>query len=171
MNIQTGPTGCIVKGTIWDCNKEKLERQMRDYDAQLYLQWNPKKHYKMGCWEVRRRPTEKSVKDIAVYGGNTYVRVDYCESPLIHHVTDLPFLTPRVLEWLHKSDTSHNKQWVKDLEYDEAKFNAAKVAKNREDMLYQAKQYKTQIRAFKEMLLSGLNPARIAEYWNQGSKP
>lgn len=169
--IWVKPTGNIIKGHVLDVAVGPLVERLRDYDSQLYVRWNPRKLRGWGCWEIRRKPEELKVKDVAIYGGNTYVKLDYVEINLVHHILDVPFLNYSVLTKLKEMD-----RWVNDkrgadfserAEYYEAKYYEKLEDKAEEDRAYAIKQHKSQIRDFKEYILSGGNPYRLADVWNK----
>lgn len=176
MFIQLGATGRLIKGDVLDCNKTSLERAVRDYDAQLYFKWNPKKYHGYGCWELRRRPEKKTVSDVAEFDGHLIFKVDYVENDLENHVKDLGFLDYRVIDWLKTADTwkqvnyeasqaHRSAKWVKDLEDRESAHRDSLQAKVKSEALYGMRQNKTAIRQYKEAILSGTNPALLAKYW------
>jgi hypothetical protein len=64
----------------------------------------------------------------------------------------------------------NQKYFVDLLESREASHKEKEELRVRQEMQYHAKQYKNEFRQLKEEVLSGLNPARLADYWNkQGS--
>lgn len=174
--ITVGPVGKVVEGDVLDCNKANLERALKDYDHQLYLKWNPKKIKGHGCWELRRRPSYKTIKAILELDGKSYILIDYVEHDIVHHVKDMAFLDYRILEWVKDHDlyTQTNfevgqehrlNNWSADLD----KRGEAARAKIKQDQykeaMYGLLQNKTAIREYKEAILSGTNPAHIAKYW------
>lgn len=171
MKVWLKPTGSVVKGHVLDCAVGPLEQKLRDYDPQLYVKWNPRKLKGWGCWEVRRRPEEMRPTQIEVFEGNTLVKLEYAETNLVHHVLDVPFLNYKILEKLRVMD-----QWVNDkrgadfnsrADYLEAKHDEKVEQRAEDEKNYMIKQHKSQIRDFKEYVLSGGNPYRIADYWGQ----
>jgi hypothetical protein len=165
------PTGGVIKGHVLDCAIGPLSEKLRDYDAQLYVKWNPKKLKGWGCWEIRRRPEEMKVSEVEVFGGNTFVKLAYVENNLVNHVLDVPFLNYKILEKLKDmdqwKDDSRGADFNKRADYLEAKYDE-KVEQHAEDEKnYMIKQHKSQIRDFKEYVLSGGNPYRLADYWGK----
>jgi hypothetical protein len=65
-------------------------------------------------------------------------------------------------------DQADVKSFAAKVEAEEAAARAERKKKADDDMLYHGKQYKNQIRGFRELVLSGKNPAELARYW--GSK-
>lgn len=169
--IWVGPTGKLVQGHVLDASKTSLEEKLRDYDKQLYLKWNPKKLKGWGCWEIRRLPEKKSIKEVLRYKGASYVVLEFQELNLVNHVLDVGYINYDLVRKLKSMD-----MWVKhkdgttfahDHEYQEAKLMEAADKKALENTAYMAKQHKREINDFKELILSGMNPARIADYWSK----
>lgn len=169
MLISMAPTGKIITGHVLDVAKKPLEEKLKDYDKNLYLKWNPKKLRGHGCWEVRRRPEMKQVVDIVPLpdGSGEIVKIDYHELDIINHVMDVAFLNYDILNKLKAMDTwnTNRNYFVDQLESRERENVEKKRQAARERMRLHAREYKREIRDFKEMLLSGLNPAEIARYW------
>lgn len=165
MNIELGPTGNLIQGNLFDINRRAFTERLRDFDSQLYLQWNPDKRNRMGCWEIRRRPDKKTAVYQGEYAGARFYSLEWKEEPLIAHILDVPVLSPAVFTKLASMDTWNDKYWVRDLEYREGKHVEAKESKARDELKYRAKEYKRELRDFMEMVNSGLNPARIAQHW------
>ncbi len=163
--IEVGPTGKTVTGDVLDVKKSALERRLKHYDPQLYLHWNPTKRRGYGCWEVRRRPNLKSAVVIGPYQGGTLVDLQYVEIPLIAHVLDVPHLSYQVLDKVTAMDTWTVRNWVDKLENAE-KENREKVqADLLKERSYNLKQFKGELKIFRELILSGTNPAELARYW------
>lgn len=180
MKIQVAATGKLVKGSVFDTNKRELEIALRNYDPQLYVQWNPTKNRGQGCWEVRRRPNQKERVYKGSHNGVAYYSLEYKEFDLVHHVVDLPYLTFRVMDWLYAHDTFRmvdRKSGEADQEfmdrfentadYNARAFNAEQRRKMHEETKYQVREDRKYIREFQEMIQSGFNPARIAQYWGK----
>lgn len=171
-----GATGKIVKGHVLDVSRPSLERALRDYDAQLYLKWNPHKLQGMGLWEVRRKPETKTVgeNDVVVYKGNTYVCPKYTELDIVNHVLDVPVLGYHILNRIKDMDTwsqsYRGKDFVSEMEYQEAKYAEREEDRAFDTLNYAIKQEKTAIRGFKDYLLGGGSPHRLAEYWNKSGR-
>lgn len=165
MIIHMAPTGRLIQGDVLDCNKDKLESTLKHYDNQLYLKWNPKKRGGWGCWELRRRPETKSLQFAARVGNAVFLKLEYQEMDLIHHVADMPCLNYKILEWLKKHDTWKSKDWAGDLEYEEAQYRERQERKERENLIYNMMQYRSAFREYKELILSGENPHHLAKFW------
>jgi hypothetical protein len=161
------PTGKIVKGHVLDVNKAALERKLQDYDNLLYVKWNPNKRSGHGCWEVRRRPTEKTAMDKGTFGGVHFIALEDFELDIVHHVLDVPFLNYDAVAKVKSMDTWGTKDWVSELDYKRSKYEENIQAKAKDDLRYSAKEYKKEIREFRELLLSGMNPASIARHWGK----
>jgi hypothetical protein len=168
VKLWCGPAGQLITGHVLDVSRRGFERVLRDYDHQLYVKWNPKKLRGEGCWEIRRRPNTKSVANVVEAGGNTFVCIDYVEYDIVNHVMDCAFLNYDQMRKLKSMDTSVHgyNNWVSDLEHWEKKEQERQAVAAAEARDYAAKQYKTQIKEFKEMVNSGFNPAHIANVWN-----
>lgn len=154
--IFTAPTGKVIAGHVLDVNRRAFDQALRFYDKQLYTKWNPKKMRGWGCWEIRRKP-------------DTGTR----EYDFIHHILDCAYLNYDQLRKLKKMDTwekGGSDQWLSSLETWEREALVKEKIRKQEAMAYAAKQYKTEIRAFKEMILSGVNPARIVDHWGDPSE-
>lgn len=171
MIVKMGPMGKLITGHVLDVAKRPLERKLQDYDKQLYLRWNPNKMRGHGCWEVRRRPEMKSVVDITPLpdGSGEIVKIDYQEIDIVNHVMDVAYLNYDILTKLQSMDTwnTNRAYFVDQLESRERAHVEKKQREAKERMKYHAREYKREIRDFKEMLLSGLNPAELARYWGK----
>ncbi len=174
MRFNSAPTGKAIEGHVLDCAKRPFLEALRLYDPLLYVKWNPKKCRGWGCWEVRRRPEEKTIRpeDVTVWRGNTIVCPKYHENNLTHHVLDIPYLNYRVLEKLKSMDMWEQKDMgykAKNLnsviEYNEAKFDEKTEDKALSELKYNLKQQKSQIRWLKDYVNSGGNPYRLADHW------
>jgi hypothetical protein len=168
MKIKTGATGRLIEGHVLDVAKTPFEEKLRDYDSLLYVKWNAAKYKGWGCWEVRRRPATKQIVDYAEYESNLYLRLEYREVDFVNHVLDAPYLNYQIIEKIQSMDTWKQGHWIRDIDYTEAKFNEEHEAKVKREMTYSMKQHKKELRDFREYILSGHNPYRIAEAW--GSK-
>jgi hypothetical protein len=162
------PPGKLVIGHVLDCNKASLERELKFYDKQLYLKWNPKKRGGWGCWEVRRKPEYT----INIYQGKVgeyeLYTVEHKELDIINHVLDLPYLSRNTLGKLKQMDTWNNKQWAKDLEYTEAKMREREEKKALDEMKYNIKQHKQEWRDFAKFVSEGGNPGQVlAKAWGK----
>jgi hypothetical protein len=168
MKIKIGPTGRLVTGSVLDVSKRGLEQALRAYDELLYIKWNPKKRSGMGCWEIRRRPDKKTALYEGEYEGTHLYRVEWDELDIVHHVLDVDTLNYGVLTKIMKMDVWKYKNLVAEIDYAEKKY-AEKIEKQtQEEMAYLIKQHKREIREFREMILSGHNPARIlASNWGR----
>lgn len=167
--LWAGPTGRLTTGHVLDVNKRAFERVIQDYDKQLYVKWNPAKLKGWGAWEIRRRPESKEVVDITEDGNTTYLHIGYREYDMIHHVLDCAFLNYDAVRKLKEMDvfTIGYAQWVAGRESAERKIKEEANAKARAESAYMAKQHRTEIKAFKDMVSSGFNPARLADVWEQ----
>jgi hypothetical protein len=167
--LWVGPTGRLSKGHVLDVAEKPFERALKDYDSQLYVHWNPKKLRNHGCWEIRRRPDRKEIVDYAIHNGNAYLKIDYLENDLINHVLDAAFLNYDALRKIKEMDTTvgNQKYWVDQLEAKEAEHRAKIETEAKESRRLYAREFKREIKDFKEMILSGFNPHLIADHWNK----
>lgn len=176
--IEIGPTGYLITGTVFDCNRSTIEEAIKAYDPLLYLKWNPTKQYGMGVWELRRRPEQKSIKETICYCGINYHVLDYRELDVENHVFDLPVLGPYVVEKVKKADMwvradydHHNTRrlttMLDGLDSVREKLKQNTIDKAREEAIYQFKQDKQIMAGYREAILSGTNPADIAKYWDK----
>lgn len=167
--VWVAPVGNVVSGHVLDVAKKPFERALQDYDPQLYVKWAPKKLRGHGCWEIRRRPESLAIVDYAEYQGNTYFKLGYREVDLIASILDCAFLNYDQLRKIRDMDTFRvgPKQWIADQEYTAAQMQAARKERAKEELRYAAKEYKREIRDFKEFVLSGHNPHQIAQHWDQ----
>lgn len=174
--IKIGPTGATVQGCVLDCNKKSLERAIKSYDPLLYIKWNPNKLNKMGCWELRRRPEKKSVKETIEYHGTKYHSLDYVELDIVNHIFDLHTLSYNIIEKLKKTDTwvragydgSNTKKitnLLDQVEHTRIRLQEEGQKKLKDNMAYELKQDRAVFTQFREDIRSGLNPAEIARYW------
>jgi hypothetical protein len=171
MKIWISPTGRIAKGNVLDCAVGPLERALRDYDPQLYFRWNAKKLKGWGCWELRRRPDNKKVVETAVFEGNTIVRVEYKENNFENHVKDFAFLNYSALKWVQDHDAwkygHKGRDFMKEAEYREAKFDEREEDRAVNELEYNLKQHKSEIRAYRDHIASGGNPYDLADHWGK----
>lgn len=151
--------GRVIKGSVLDCNKKFLERALQDYDKQLYLKWNAKKRSGLGVWELRRKPNTKTAVPKYELNGHIVFELEYLENDLLHCIIDVPVLNYDLLAKLKQMDTWVNKDWVSQLEYDEAKSKDRAHEKNREDLKYRMLQYRRALGDFKEEVRAGRSPA------------
>lgn len=170
------PTGNTIRGHVLDVSHKPFSRALRFFDPQLYFVWNPKKCGKWGCWEIRRRPEEKSVRpeDVSVFQGNTIVFPKYHELSLVNHVIDLAYLNYNSIEKLKKMDMWNQKDMghkgkhlTRTLDYNQAKFEERIDEKSSKELEYNLKQLKPEIRYFKDYVASGGNPHRLADAWGK----
>lgn len=167
--IWLSATGNTIQGHVLDASRAPLEEMLRDYDPQLYIKWNPNKLRGWGCWEIRRRPNEKDIIETFHFEGMAIAVLAYKELNIINHVMDVPFLNYSVMDKLKGmdqwKDSYKGKDFTKNIEYAEAKYDEKVEDKIHADREYNLKQMKSEIRYFKDYVLSGHNPARIADYW------
>lgn len=174
--VWLGPVGAVSQGHVLDCAKAPLEQALRDYDSLLYIRWNPRKLKGHGCWEIRRKPEVKTLKhtDLCTYRGATIAFPKYHEIDLVNHVLDVAFLNYTVLNkiksmdaWNMKDMGDKGKNFVKQAEYLEGKY-LEKVEDNAlKELDYNLKQEKSRIHDFREYLLSGGDPHRLADHWGK----
>lgn len=181
MTIQNvGATGYLVQGDVLDTNKLHLERALRDYDAQLYLKWNPKKCAGMGTWELRARPEKKTVIFQGSHEGINYYSLEYKEIGVENHIKDFQILGYDIVTWVKSHDLWSQIGYIKGnekqvnylvdkIEYNERRIKAEKQEKLRNEVRYQMRQEKSAIRDYKDAIMSGTNPSLLAHFW--GNQP
>lgn len=174
--IWLGPVGSVSKGHVLDCAKAPLEQTLRDYDPLLYVRWNARKLKGNGCWEIRRKSEQKTLRPSDIWSGYgiTIAYPKYHEIDLVNHVLDVAFLNYNVLTklksmdaWNMKDMGEKGKNFVKQAEYLEAKHLEKIEDKAVNELEYNIKQHKSQIRDFKEFINSGGNPYRLADHWDK----
>lgn len=158
MEVHVGPTGHLVQGSIFDCNKKKFIRAIKDYDKQLYLKWNPKKNKGFGCWELRRYPSTKTPVFGGRFEGVAYYRLEHVEQDLIHHIMDMPYLTYQVVDRLKEMDAWENKRLLTDGEEEAERLIIKEEDDYRAERQYQVKQDKKYWKEYLELVRSGYNP-------------
>jgi len=168
MLVHLGPTGRLAKGHVLDVAVKPFEQALKDYDKNLYIEWNPYKLKGWGCWEIRKLPVEKSVVDTVTYHGNTIVRIEYLENDVANHVLDCAFLNYDQLRKIKEMDTWRDDHWIHDIEYREQKAREERRNAVREELTYALKQHKGVFRELKERVRSGQNAAKILT--NNGQK-
>src|SRR6185437_7296833 len=172
MKIEIGPTGSLIQGSIHDCNKASLEYAIKSYDPLLYIKWNPNKLGKMGCWELRRRPEKKSVRQTLEYGGKKYHHLDYVEIDIVNHIFDVPVLGYNLIQKIKRSDVwaaadydGHNLDKIthklNSIEDKRTELQQLEKDKAHSDAMYGMKQIKNQLNVYKQAILDGQNPADI----------
>jgi hypothetical protein len=174
MKITVGPVGKISVGHVLDCNKDRFEEALRNYDPMLYVRWNPKKMRGHGCWEIRRRPEFNCALDIAELDETTaLVKVGPREIDIVHHVLDCAFLNYDQIRKLKEMDTRQYgdvNQWQElvarktqerqDLEWSQG-------MKRRSEAI---RTFRRQINEFRQYILNGGNPHMIGQFWDQVSE-
>lgn len=168
--ILLGPVGKVSEGHVLDCNKRSFERVLKDYDCMLYVKWNPKKMKGHGCWEIRRKPEFYSAVDVGELPDCYIVKMGLYENDLVHHVLDCAFLNYDQLRKIQEMDTfryGDAKTWQDMVEQKALDRQAHELAQGMKRRAEAAREFKQQIRAMKEFILSGGNPHRIAGLWEE----
>ena len=155
------PTGNIIVGNSLDCNKASLERHLKAYDKQLYIKWNPKKNGGWGMWEVRRKPETLTNVFHGKFEGIKIYTAEYVELGIVNHVLDVPVLHENVLGKIKSMDSWASKNFIDELDYAAAKHKETEEKKAREEMRYNAKQFKREWREFASLVSQGVNPGSI----------
>lgn len=165
--IWLSPTGAVTKGHVLDVAVKPFERALKDYDRQLYVKWNPKKLKGWGCWEIRRKPESLTITDWAEVGSTVVFKLDYLENNLISHVLDCAFLNYSQLNKIRSMDTFQigPQQWIADREHLAKEQKLARQAAAKQELSYAAKEFKREMRDFKELVASGFNPHRVLGEW------
>lgn len=173
--ITVGPVGKLIHGDVLDVNKKALQERLQDFDHQLYLIWNADKLKGHGCWELRRRPNEKTALHVADYEGASFYELDYLESGN-NHVKDFSYLNYGILEWVKTHDMwgrfnyqtgkhENTTSFINRTESAELAKMAADKAATRAQTKYEIMQDRSLIRSYRNHINSGTNPAEIARYW------
>ena len=81
--FEIAPVGKISQGHVLDVAKGPFERALKDYDPLLYVRWNPKKVRGHGCWEIRRKPEMKGVREVVEFQGMSFVVIEHCELDIV----------------------------------------------------------------------------------------
>lgn len=156
------PYGKLITGHILDCDKDSLERELKFYDAQLYLRWNTKKRKGYGQWEVRRKPDQTTNVFQGMVGSAKLFTVEYREIDIVNHVLDLPYLSRNTLGKLKQMDTwGKVGNFAKNLEYEEATHRQKEEKAALQDLKYNVKQYKKEWRDFAQFVSQGGNPGQV----------
>jgi len=155
------PTGNLIIGNTLDCNKAVLESHLKAYDRQLYIKWNPKKREGWGMWEVRRRPDQPSKVYQGMFNGSKLYTIEYVELDIINHVLDVPVLHENILGKIKSMDAWNTKNYIDELDYAAAKHKETEEKKAREEMRYNAKQFKREWKEFASLVSQGVNPGNI----------
>lgn len=167
MVVHLGPTGKLVKGHVLDVNVRSFTEKLQDYDSLLYVSWNPRKRRKWGCWEIRRLPEKKTF--ILKSESPKIYELEYVENNLIHHVLDCEFLNYDAIRKIKEMDTWEQEgDWVSNHEYKRLKYREEQDRKQKEEMRYNMRQHKRELREFKEEVASGVNPMDF--FWGQYGK-
>jgi hypothetical protein len=153
--------GHTIIGHVRDTDKKTLERQLQDYDKQLYIKWNPKKRQGLGVWEIRRKPDEKSKVFKTEWNGYKIFELEYAEIDLVHQVLDVPFLSYEVLGKIRSMDAWNDKNFVANLDYKGAVHKAETDRKAREELTYEIKQHKKEWRDFATFIAEGNNLGHV----------
>lgn len=161
MIVHHAPVGKLIKGHVLDVAVKPFVRALQDYDKQLYVEWNPRKLRGHGCWEIRRRPNQKTAVYRGTHQGVDFYQLGYVEFNSVHHVLDCAFLNYDAIRKLKSIDAWNNKRWIDDLEAREEAFKVSQREKAAEALKYAIKDNKSAMRDFYEMCRSGVNPARI----------
>lgn len=191
MRIELGNReGNVIRGHVSDCALSPLLDALRRYDEQLYLKWNAgnsKKRAGRGFWELRRKPELKSVKetyeldtpkgfvgrqgdiyDLSAYGLGTVLWPKYHETSG-DCVKEFDTLGYHIVSWVAKQDLwkygFKGKNFVKESEYQEAKFEEKIDEDSYNEKMYGLKQMKTQINDFRQYILDGGDPYRLLDFW------
>jgi hypothetical protein len=175
--IDNRALGNVVKGDVHDCKKAYVERALKAYDTQLYLKWNPLKTilpngktyfmpppgeywrgFGRGCWELRRRPNEKTAVPTWELGDSIVFSLEYLETDVIHCVKDFQYLNYDIVKWVSDNDTWKFQNWAHDLEYREDQSYNKELDASQADLKYAIKQERRAMRAFQDELKSGKSP-------------
>lgn len=176
MTVLVGPNvGRIVKGHLFDVNKEEFDRTLRFYDPLLYSKWNTEKFHGRGCWEIRRRPEFNTIVDVTSYKGCEIFILAPKEYDLVHHVLDTQFLNYDILRYLKQQDTfqyggnsgeERAQKWQAAVESRTATAKQLAAEHGMKRRHEAASTFKNEISAFKDYVKNGGNPHLIAAHWD-----
>lgn len=153
--------GNIIVGSVRDTDKARLERQLKDYDSQLYIKWNAKKRSGLGIWEVRRLPNSKEKVLKTEFNGFKIFSYEYVELDLVNHVLDVPDLSYDILGKIRSMDAWNDKNFVANLDYRGEQHKLETLKKAREELTYDVKQHKREWRDFATFVSQGGNPGQV----------
>lgn len=167
MNVSHGPVGRLIRGHVLDVSLKPFLRALKDYDKQLYVEWNPKKLKGEGCWEIRRLPTKKRAMYQGSHNGAKYYKLMFVEQGNMSHILDAAFLNYDILRKLQEIDTFRlversgygSLDALLDAKQKEATARQTSAAADR--LKYAIKSNKSAMRDFYEMVKSGVNPAEV----------
>jgi len=166
MKIWHAPVGKLVSGHVLDVNRKPFERALRDLDPHLYVRWNSKKLRGWGCYEIRRKPSQKTAIYQGSHAGVNYMKVQYVEFNDIHHVIDAAFLNYDVIRKLKEMDTWTNKNWVADFEKGEEDYRDARQAKALDHLKDVIRDNRSAMRDLMHMVQSGVSLDSIVQSTN-----
>jgi hypothetical protein len=167
MKLWHAAPGKLIRGHVLDVAVKPFERALQDYDKQLYVAWNPSKLQGHGCWEIRRKPTEKRAIYMGSYQGMNFFKVMRVESRDIHHVLDCAFLNYDALRKIREMDIFRLVEESGYSNLDDLLDAKQKTAAEREraqaeeNLRYSIRQNKSAMRDFYEMVRSGIHPAEV----------
>lgn len=168
--LSIGPTGNLIEGSIFDVSRGAVERQLKFYDALLYIKWNPNKRSKMGCWEVRRRPEKKTAVRQTSFQSGYICTLEYKELDLIAHVIDAPILTYGLVGKIRDMDCWQDKNWADNLDKKAADFKRRAEEYADREMRYAIKHDRRVLKEFKDLVATGKNPARVFQLMSKLSR-
>jgi hypothetical protein len=153
--------GRVVTGSVLDCDKDTLEKQLQFYDPFLYIKWNTDKLGGQGCWEIRRAPEYGTYISHGTFNGGTLYTYERRESDLIHHVLDCPVLHYGLLGKIKSMDAWKHKDFNSHLENTAAEYEARARKSAEEEMRYDIKQHMREWRELASLVRSGANPSQF----------
>lgn len=159
--VKTQPLGKIITGDVLDVNPKHFEKELKRYDSQLYLRWNPNKLKGWGNWEIRRIPNMKSLVKVGQFQGYTLMSPEYVELDIVSHVLDVAILNYKALEKIKSMDTFGDKNWVANLDYKAKVYKEEHDRKAKQELKYSIQQHKKEWRDFAKAVSEGLNPGQV----------
>lgn len=185
MQISIRGESKLIRGHVLDVSLPLLMGQLKRYDEQLYLKWSASKQRGLGVWELRRKPELKSIREgycldvpnkgTVCFPGDVYDMGEYTITVPKYHETredcvkTFERLDYRILDWVANQDLwkygYKGKDFIKESEYREAKYEEKIDQESYAEKAYGFKQIKTQIRDFQQYVLDGGDPYRIIDYW------
>ncbi len=159
--------GWIARGTVFDSSFKRVERELRDYDSNLRLIWNPDCN-EAGSWEVHWSPTwEACVEEgdldwmSKLY---SYKQLTPTKRTKIHF--EIPYLHSNLVGEMRARDSwanAGNKETaavaLEKLYTENEQAETARIAASvKREMHDQMKDEKKYIQAYKDYVASGVNP-------------
>lgn len=160
--------GWIARGTVFDANPKRISRELRDYDNNLRLIWNPDDKKGQGGWEIHWSPswTLKIEEGDIDWTSRLYSfkEVSPTRRTKIHF--DIPYLHSNLVgemrardSWSHAGDKTKAAEILEKTFSDNEKSEEQKLQDQiKRETRDQMKDEKKYIQAYKGYVASGVNP-------------